>query len=113
MVLRIKAICKRFSFKLRVSKRGSDRVTQTPLHLKNATVVSEITYCCLLILSSPSGAVPTLTTTTMLENGTAVVVELPYIRALVDYNTWEFCQRKHEFRSMFAEWITQDLNGSV
>ncbi|XP_063857245.1 mucin-2-like isoform X2 [Scylla paramamosain] len=59
------------------------------------------------------GEMPVLTTTTVLDNGTEVVVALPYVRALVDYNAWEFCQRKHEFRSLFAEWITQDLNGSV
>lgn len=78
--------------------------------IHNVTVVSEILYPIYFL---PSGAVPTLTTTTVLENGTSVVEELPYIRALVDYNAWEFCQRKHDFRSMFAQWITQHLNGSV
>ncbi|XP_045135463.1 mucin-5AC-like isoform X2 [Portunus trituberculatus] len=59
------------------------------------------------------GEIPMLTTTTVLDNGTEVVVALPYIRALVDYNAREFCQHQDEFRSLFGEWITQDLNGSV
>ncbi|KAG0715005.1 Tyrosine-protein phosphatase non-receptor type 7 [Chionoecetes opilio] len=59
------------------------------------------------------GGMPTLTTTTVLDNGTAVVEALPFIRALVDYDAWEFCQRQHDFRALFAEWITRDQNGSV
>lgn len=62
---------------------------------------------------SPTETLPSLTTTMILPNGTVVEHPLPYIRALVAYSSGEFCQHKHNFRSMLAQWISQHLDGKA
>ncbi|XP_068202693.1 mucin-2-like [Palaemon carinicauda] len=52
---------------------------------------------------------PTLTTSEQFPNGTVYERPLPYVKALVAYSQSDFCQHKNNFRSMFAEWISQHL----
>lgn len=52
---------------------------------------------------------PTLTTIVELSNGTKVDRPVPYVRALVGYSGAEFCQHRHNFRALLAEWISRHM----
>lgn len=52
---------------------------------------------------------PTLTTIVELSNGTVVDRPMPYVRALVGYSGGEFCQHRHNFRALLAEWISRHM----
>ncbi|XP_071516231.1 uncharacterized protein [Panulirus ornatus] len=92
------------------TKTSTTRITAPP-----ATSTSSVPTSTSEVPSSvsPTETLPSLTTTMILPNGTVVKHPLPYIRALVAYSSGEFCQHKHNFRSMLAQWISQHLDGKA
>ncbi|XP_066954479.1 mucin-2 [Macrobrachium rosenbergii] len=52
---------------------------------------------------------PSLTTSEKFPNGTMYERPLPYVKALVAYNQEDFCHHENNFKTMFAEWISQHL----
>ncbi|XP_064108892.1 uncharacterized protein LOC135217118 isoform X2 [Macrobrachium nipponense] len=52
---------------------------------------------------------PSLTTSVKFPNGTVHEHPLPYVKALVAYSQDDFCLHENNFKTMFAEWISQHL----
>lgn len=62
-----------------------------------------------VLTEDQSDSRPSLTTSEKFPNGTMYERPLPYVKALVAYNQEDFCHHENNFKTMFAEWISQHL----
>ncbi|XP_064108895.1 uncharacterized protein LOC135217118 isoform X4 [Macrobrachium nipponense] len=62
-----------------------------------------------VLAEDQSDSRPSLTTSVKFPNGTVHEHPLPYVKALVAYSQDDFCLHENNFKTMFAEWISQHL----